>query len=104
MDRERPSGPSPRSKRAVDAATTCLRTPRPRACQDVLDTVGTPAERAVFIDDIPHNVCGARAVGIRRSGVRDPVVGFDRTARIAGPRRAPATASPDRMRPVVLPP
>ncbi|MFJ3822525.1 HAD family hydrolase [Streptomyces nodosus] len=62
-----------------------FRTPRPRACQDVLDAVGTPAERAVFIDDMPHNVCGARPVGVHPSGVRDPVAGFDRTARIAGP-------------------
>jgi HAD superfamily hydrolase (TIGR01509 family) len=39
--------------------------PAPEAFQAVLDQVSLPPERVLFIDDLPENISGANAVGIK---------------------------------------
>ncbi len=41
-----------------------LRKPDPALFRHVLTSMGVPADRALFIDDIPANVHAARSVGI----------------------------------------
>jgi len=54
----------------VDAARLGVRKPDPAAYHAALDVLGVTAPEAVFVDDHPVNVDGARAVGI-------PAVLFD---------------------------
>jgi len=46
--------------------------PDPRIYQHLLDTHGLTAGETVFIDDVPQNVTGARAVGIHGLHFTDP--------------------------------
>jgi putative hydrolase of the HAD superfamily len=48
----------------VDAARLGIRKPDPGAYRAALDVLAVPASAAVFVDDQPVNVDGARAVGI----------------------------------------
>ncbi len=54
----------------IDAARLGVRKPDPTAYRAALDVLGVTAPEAVFVDDLPVNVDGARAVGI-------PAVLFD---------------------------
>lgn len=47
--------------------------PDPRIYQHLLSTHGLAAEQTVFIDDVPHNVAGAAAVGIHGLHFTGPV-------------------------------
>lgn len=49
----------------VDSSFVGMRKPDPRIYALALERLGVTAEEAVFIDDAPGNVAGARAVGIR---------------------------------------
>lgn len=48
----------------VDASTTGILKPDPRAYQQALDALGVAAADVLFVDDQPRNVAGARALGI----------------------------------------
>jgi putative hydrolase of the HAD superfamily len=48
----------------VDATHTHILKPDPRAYAAIADALGVPADRAVFVDDQPRNVAGARNVGM----------------------------------------
>lgn len=56
----------------VDASVTKVLKPDPEAYALALAALGLPAERVLFVDDMPANVAGAEAVGI-------PTVHFDVT-------------------------
>ena len=47
--------------------------PDPRIYRHLLETHGLRPEETVFIDDAPHNVAGAKAVGIHGVQFTDPV-------------------------------
>lgn len=49
----------------IDSSAVGLRKPDPRIYQLALERLGVAAEDAVFIDDAPGNVEGARAVGMK---------------------------------------
>jgi len=49
----------------VDSSFVGMRKPDPRIYELSLERLGVTASEAVFIDDAPGNVAGARAVGIR---------------------------------------
>lgn len=48
----------------VDATHTKILKPDPRAYSDILSKLEVPASRAVFVDDQPKNVAGAKEFGI----------------------------------------
>ncbi|MGN6609918.1 MAG: HAD-IA family hydrolase [Jatrophihabitans sp.] len=48
----------------ADASVTGLAKPDPRAYREVLAALRVEAREAVFLDDLPRNVRGARAVGM----------------------------------------
>jgi putative hydrolase of the HAD superfamily len=48
----------------VDSSATGLRKPNPRIYELALERLGVQAEEAVFLDDFPVNVEGARQVGM----------------------------------------
>ena len=41
-----------------------MRKPEPKIFAHMVDLLGVPAEQTVFVDDLPHNVEAARAVGL----------------------------------------
>ncbi len=67
----------------VDASYTGDLKPAPEAYAHGVAAVGLPAEEIVFLDDLPANVAGARAVGLQTVEVRYG----DRPAAIAEARR-----------------
>ena len=58
----------------VDATYTGILKPDPRAYLDCLQALRLPAADALFVDDQPRNLAGARAVGLRAEpfDVTDP--------------------------------
>lgn len=48
----------------VDLSRSVVRKPSPAAYAQALASLGSPAERTVFVDDQPRNVAAARAVGM----------------------------------------
>jgi putative hydrolase of the HAD superfamily len=70
----------------VDASTTSVLKPDPQAYLDVLASLGSSPQCAVFTDDMPHNVRGAKAVGMCAIwfDVRDPRGSYAELARVAG--------------------
>ncbi|MDG5486720.1 HAD-IA family hydrolase [Mycolicibacterium gadium] len=74
----------------VDASTTNVLKPDPRAYLDVLRALGSSPQCAVFTDDMPHNIRGANAVGMCAIwfDVRDPRGSYAELARAAGFRQA----------------
>jgi epoxide hydrolase-like predicted phosphatase len=68
----------------VDSSEVGMRKPDPRIYELALERLGVPAERAVFVDDAPGNVEGARRVGMR--------------AVLMGPLRADVPAALDELR------
>ncbi len=57
---------------AVISGRVGLRKPDPRIYRLVLDGLGVPAERVVFVDDAPVNIDAAQALGMRGIRHRDP--------------------------------
>lgn len=70
----------------VDASVCGVLKPDPRAYRRVLEDLHVSAEEAVFVDDMPHNVCGASEVGMASVlfDVTDPVGSYDRVLAAAG--------------------
>jgi putative hydrolase of the HAD superfamily len=64
----------------VDAARLGIRKPDPGAYRAALDVLAVPAAAAVFVDDQPVNVDGARAVGIPATlfDVARPAASYER--------------------------
>jgi putative hydrolase of the HAD superfamily len=62
----------------VDGTYTNTLKPRAEAYLNCLKTLGVPVEEAVFIDDQPRNVAGARLVGLDavQFDVRDPAASY----------------------------
>jgi putative hydrolase of the HAD superfamily len=58
----------------IDAAEEGLRKPAPQIYLRCAEALGVPPERCLFIDDLPVNVAGAKAVGMEGFwfDVRDP--------------------------------
>jgi len=52
------------------SSTIGLRKPDAEAFDHVVEAIGVPASRIVFFDDLPENVAGARARGLRAVEVR----------------------------------
>ncbi|MCZ7560074.1 MAG: HAD-IA family hydrolase [Burkholderiaceae bacterium] len=80
----------------VDATHTGVLKPDPRAYRAALEALGVPAARALFVDDQPRNVEGARAVGMDAIffELADPEGSFARVrARLGIDRFAPGEAS-----------
>lgn len=48
----------------VDATHTRILKPDPRAYNSILDALDVSVDRAVFVDDQPKNVAGAKAIGL----------------------------------------
>jgi putative hydrolase of the HAD superfamily len=70
----------------VDATHTGVLKPDPRAYRAALEALGVRAERALFVDDQPKNVDGARAVGMSALyfDVADPEGSFARARAMLG--------------------
>jgi epoxide hydrolase-like predicted phosphatase len=47
--------------------------PDPRIYHLALESLGTPPQEAIFIDDMVHNIAGAREVGMHTVHFRDPI-------------------------------
>jgi putative hydrolase of the HAD superfamily len=70
----------------VDASLSGVLKPDPRAYRRVLGELHVRAEEAVFVDDMPHNVCGASDVGMSSVlfDVTDPAGSYERVLAAAG--------------------
>jgi putative hydrolase of the HAD superfamily len=55
----------------VDSAFVGCRKPEPRIYELTLERIGMPAEACLFIDDLPPNVEGAEAAGMKAVRFRD---------------------------------
>jgi putative hydrolase of the HAD superfamily len=55
----------------VDSGFVGVRKPEPRIYELTLERIGVPGEGCLFVDDLPHNCDGARAVGMTAVHFRD---------------------------------
>ncbi len=55
----------------VDSGFVCCRKPEPRIYEMTLERLGLPAAACLFIDDLEHNIDGARALGMNAVHFRD---------------------------------
>lgn len=64
----------------VDRSHTAALKPHPEAYAAALDALGRSADEVVFVDDQPHNIDGARRMGVRavHFDVTDPAGSVDR--------------------------
>lgn len=64
----------------VDRSDTAALKPHPEANAAALDALGRSVDEVVFVDDQPHNVEGARTMGMRavHLDVTDPAGSVDR--------------------------
>jgi putative hydrolase of the HAD superfamily len=74
----------------VDATHTGVLKPDPRAYRAALEALGVAAGRALFVDDQPRNVEGARAVGMEAIffDIADPEGSFARVRERLGLERS----------------
>ncbi len=56
----------------VDSSEVGMRKPNPAIYHHALELLGVPAEQALFLDDSPGNVEGARRAGLHAILVQDP--------------------------------
>jgi putative hydrolase of the HAD superfamily len=70
----------------VDGSVTGTLKPRPAACELILATLGVTAESALFVDDQPRNVAGARDIGmtVLHFDVTRPRASYAEVARLLG--------------------
>ncbi len=61
----------------IDSSEVGVRKPDPRIYELTAERLGVRPDRAVFLDDHPANVAGARAVGMAAVQVDDPMVAIE---------------------------
>jgi putative hydrolase of the HAD superfamily len=78
----------------IDASVTGVLKPDPRAFRSAAEALGLPPDQVVFLDDMPGNVEGARAVGMTAIRVPwdDPAPAIDTARDLLGLPARPRSA------------